>query len=152
MIIITDGENHEDDPVKNAEEAAKAGIVIHTIGIGSTEGVPVPVNRNGRRDYLKDIDGNTVITKLDEDILKKTAVAANGSYVRASNSNIGLDEIFSEIRKMKKQELESTMYTEYNDQFQIFAAITILLLLIEFIIMDRKNRRLANIRLFKFRV
>ena len=108
---------------------AKAGIVIHTIGIGSTEGVPVPVTINGRKDFLKDVEGNTVITKLDEDILKKIAMITNGNYVRASNSNIGLDQIFSEIRKMKKQELESTMYTEYNDQFQIFAAIALLLLI-----------------------
>jgi Ca-activated chloride channel family protein len=152
MIIITDGENHEDEPVTIAEEASKAGIIIHTIGIGSTEGVPVPVTINGKKDYLKDSDGNTVITKLDEEILKKIALSANGSYVRASNSNIGLDEIFKEIKKMKKQELESTIYTEYNDQFQIFAAITILLLMIDFIIMERKNRRLTNIRLFKFNV
>ena len=152
MIIITDGENHEDDPVPAAEEAFKAGIVIHTIGIGSTEGVPVPVIINGKKDYLKDVDGNTVITKLDEDILKKIAISSNGSYVRASNSNIGLDQIFNEIKKLKKQEMESTMYTEYNDQFQIFAAISLILLFAEFIIMDRKNRRLANIRLFKFKV
>ena len=152
MIVITDGENHEDNPVTSAEEASKAGIIIHTIGIGSTEGVPVPVIKNGKRDYLKDVDGNTVISRLDEDILKKIAVSGNGSYVRASNSNIGLDEIFSDIKKMKKQELESTMYTEYNDQFQIFTAITILLLLAEFVIMDRKNRKLINIRLFKFKV
>ena len=152
MIIITDGENHEDNPVTSAEEASKAGIIIHTIGIGSTEGVPVPVIKNSKKEYLKDVDGNTVISRLDEDILKKIAVSGNGSYVRASNSNIGLDEIFSDIKKMKKQELESTMYTEYNDQFQIFAAITILLLLAEFVIMDRKNRKLINIRLFKFKV
>jgi Ca-activated chloride channel family protein len=152
MIIITDGENHEDDPVKNAEDAAKAGIVIHTIGIGSTEGVPVPVMNNGKKEYLKDAGGNTVITKLDEEILKKIAISTNGSYVRASNSNIGLDEIFSEIRKMKSQELESTMYTEYNDQFQFFAALALFLLLVDFIVMERKNRRLANIRLFKFNI
>ncbi len=152
IIIITDGENHEDDPVSNAEEASKTGIIIHTIGIGSTEGVPVPVNVNGRKDFLKDVDGNTVITKLDEDILKKVALSSGGSYVRASNSNIGLDEIFGEIKKMKKQELESTMYTEYNDQFQIFAALMIFLLVLDFIVMERKNRRLANIRLFKYKV
>jgi Ca-activated chloride channel family protein len=152
MIIITDGENHEDDPLAAAEEASKAGVVIHTIGIGSEEGVPIPVNAGGKKDYLKDADGNTVITKLDEDILKKIAISTSGSYVRASNSNIGLDEIFNEIRKMKKEELESTMYTEYNDQFQIFAAVSLLLLLVEFVIMDRKNRRLANIRLFKFKI
>jgi Ca-activated chloride channel family protein len=72
--------------------------------------------------------------------------------VRASNSNIGLDEIFSDIKKMKKQDLESTMYTEYNDQFQVFAAIALFILIVDFIIMERKNRRLANIRLFKFKV
>lgn len=152
IVIITDGENHEDDPVKEAEEASKAGIVIHTIGIGSTEGVPIPVMNNGKKDYLKDIDGNTVVTKLDEDILKKIALSTNGNYVRASNSNIGLDEIFNGIKKMKKQDLESAMYTEYNDQFQIFTAIALILLLADFIIMERKNRRLANIRLFKFKV
>lgn len=152
MIIITDGENHEDDPIISAEEASKAGIIIHTIGIGSIEGVPVPVTLNGKKDYLKDVEGSTVITKLDEEILQKIAISSNGNYVRASNSNIGLDEIFREIKKMKKQELESTMYTEYNDQFQIFAAIAIFLLIIDFIIMERRNRRLANIRLFKFKI
>jgi Ca-activated chloride channel homolog len=138
--------------VKDAEDAAKSGIVIHTIGIGSTEGVPVPVVTNGHRDYLKDQDGNTVVTRLDEDILKKIALSTGGNYVRASNSNIGLDEIYAQIKRMKKQELESTMYTEYNDQFQIFAAIALFLLVVDFIIMDRRNRRLANIRLFKFKV
>jgi Ca-activated chloride channel family protein len=152
IIIITDGENHEDDPLKNAAEASKAGIVIHTIGIGSTDGVPIPFMNNGKRDYLKDADGNTVITKLDEDILKKIALSTNGNYVRANNSNIGLDEIFAQIKKMKKQDLESTMFTEYNDQFQIFAAIALFLIAIDFIIMERKNRRLVNIRLFKFKV
>ena len=152
LIIITDGENHEDDPVAAAEEASKAGIVIHTIGIGSAEGVPIPMTINGKRDYLKDKDGNTVITKLDEDILKKIALSANGTYVRASNSNIGLDEIFNKIKSMKSQELESTMYTEYNDQFQIFAAVAFLLLLADFLVMERKNRKLVNIRLFRFKI
>ncbi|MBN2862745.1 MAG: VWA domain-containing protein [Bacteroidales bacterium] len=150
MIIITDGENHEDDPLEKAAEASKSGIIVHTIGIGSSEGVPVPVIINGKRDYLRDPDGNTVITKLDEDILKKIAVSAGGNYVRASSSNIGLDEIYGEVKKMKKQDLESTMYTEYNDQFQIFTVIALFFLIMDFIIMDRKNRKLANIRVFKF--
>ena len=152
MIIITDGENHEDDPVTKAKEASEAGIVIHTIGIGSPQGVPVPIVSGGKLDYLKDKDGNSVITRLDEDILKKIAVTAKGSYVRASTSNIGLDEIYGEIRKMKTQEMESTMYTEYNDQFQIFAVAAIFLLVVEFLIKDRKNRKLANIKLFKFKL
>ncbi len=152
MIIITDGENHEDDPVAAATEASKAGIVIHTIGIGSVEGVPVPVPTGNRTDYLKDNEGNTVITRLDEDILKKIAITASGNYVRASNTNIGLDEIFNEIRKMRKQELESKMYTEYNDQFRIFAIMALLFLFIEFMIMERKNRKLANIKLFRYKI
>lgn len=152
MVVITDGENHEDNPVEAAEEAAKAGVIIHTIGIGSTGGVPIPMSSGGRKDYLKDAEGNTVISRLDEEILKKIAVSTGGTYVRASNTNIGLDEIFNDIRKMKTQELESTVYTEYNDQFQLFAAIALLFLLVDYIIMERKNRRMANIRLFKFRI
>lgn len=152
MVVITDGENHEDNPVEAAEEAAKAGVIIHTIGIGSTGGVPIPMSSGGRKDYLKDAEGNTVISRLDEEILKKIAVSTGGTYVRASNTNIGLDEIFNDIRKMKTQELESTVYTEYNDQFQLFAAIALLFLLGDYIIMERKNRRMANIRLFKFRI
>jgi Ca-activated chloride channel family protein len=152
MIIITDGENHEDDPVAAAEEASKAGIVIHTIGIGSPQGVPVPLTTGGRQDYLKDNEGNTVITKLEEETLKKISAETGGTYIRASSSSIGLEEIFKDIRKMKKEELESKMFTEYNDQFQFFAAIALLLILLELIIMDRKNRKLADIRLFKFKI
>jgi Ca-activated chloride channel family protein len=152
IIIITDGENHEDDPVASAEKASKMGIVIHTIGIGSTDGVPVPLGTGGKRDYLKDADGSTVITRLDEDILKKIAVSANGNYVRASNSNIGLDEIFNDIRKMKKEDLESTMYTEYNDQFQIFTAVALFFLILDIMIMERKNRKLQDVKLFRFRI
>lgn len=152
MIIITDGENHEDDPVSMASEASKSGIIIHTVGIGSSEGVPVPLTQNGRKDYLKDADGNTVITKLDEDVLKKIALNARGNYVRANNTSIGLEEIFGQIRKMKTQEMESKMFTDYNDQFQIFAAFSIFFLLLDFVIMDRKNRKLANIKLFSFKL
>jgi len=152
MVIITDGENHDDDPMADAREAAKQGIVIHTIGIGSTQGVPIPVYTGGRMDYLKDRDGKIVITKLDEDILKGIALTTGGNYVRATNSSIGLEEIYNGIGKMKQEELESKMYTEYNDQFQIFASIALVFMLIEYLIMDRRNRKLANIRLFKFKI
>jgi Ca-activated chloride channel family protein len=152
LIIITDGENHEDDPVARAKDAAADGIVIYTIGIGSPEGVPISLNINGKTDFMKDPDGNTVITRLDENILKEIAITANGKYVRANNSNIGLDQIFNDIRKLKKQELEGTVYTEYNDQFQIFAGLSLLILLIDFLIMDRKNRKLSNLKLFRYRI
>ena len=152
IIVITDGENHEDDPVEAAAEAAEVGVVVHTIGIGSSDGVPIQMTVNGKKEYLKDDDGNTVITKLDEDILQKTAIAGGGSYVRASNSNLGLEEVYSEIRKMKQQEMESVMYTEYNDQYQIFAAIALLFLFVDTLIMNRKNRKLSKIRLFKVKI
>jgi Ca-activated chloride channel family protein len=152
MIIITDGENHEDDPVAAAKEAAEAGIVIHTIGIGSPEGVPIMLNINGRREYMKDHEGNTVITKLNENILKEIAITANGKYVRATATNLGIEQIFSEIRKMKKQELEGTMYTEYNDQFQIFAGLALLLIVADFLIMERKNKKLSGLRLFRIKI
>jgi Ca-activated chloride channel family protein len=151
IIIITDGENHEDDPIVKAKEAAKSGIIIHTIGIGSTEGVPISL-ANGKKDFLKDSEGNTVITKLDENILKEIATSANGRYVRANNSNIGLDDVYNEIKKLKKQELEGKMFTEYNDQFQIFAGVVLMFLLIDFMVMERKNRRLSNLRVFKIRL
>ncbi len=151
MIIITDGENHEDDPLKAAGEAVNSGITIHTIGIGSVDGVPIPVTGPGNTDFLKDADGNTVITRLDEEMLKKIAMETGGSYIRASNSSIGLEQIFSDIRKMKSSELESTKYTEYNDQYQIFLAVALFLLLTEYLIMERKNRKLANLKLFSFR-
>ncbi|NLN29995.1 MAG: VWA domain-containing protein [Bacteroidales bacterium] len=152
MIIISDGENHEDDPVAAAAEASRAGIVIHTIGIGSPEGVPVPVHTGGRKEYLKDHEGNTVITKLDEETLKKIAVSTSGTYIRAGISGLGLDEVYNEIRKMKKQDMESKMYTEYNDQFRFFAIAALIFLFAEFIIMDRKNRKLANIKLFSYKL
>ena len=152
IIVITDGENHLADPVSAATAAAEAGIVVHTIGIGSADGVPIQMTVNGRREYLKDNDGNTVITKLDEDVLRRVAMAGGGSYVRASSSNLGLEEVYGEIRKMKQQEMESVMYTEYNDQFQVFAAIALLLLLADSLIMDRKNRKLSKIRLFKVKI
>lgn len=148
MIIITDGENHEDDAIALAKRAAEAGIVIHTIGIGSANGVPIQITTNGTTDYLKDREGNTVITKLDETILQQIAMTTGGSYVRANNTNIGLEDIYNNIRNMEQQELGSTIYTEYNDQYQIFAAIALLFLIVEFFIMTRKNHKLSKIKLF----
>lgn len=148
LVIITDGENHEDDPLPLAGEASERGIVIHTIGIGSASGVPVPVSTGGRKDYLKDNEGNTVITRLDEEILRQIAFTTGGNYVRASNTNIGLNTIFDEISSMKQQEMEGTMYTEYDDQFQILAALALFCLLLDIIIMERKNRKLSKINLF----
>ncbi|MBS0010608.1 MAG: VWA domain-containing protein [Bacteroidales bacterium] len=152
LIIITDGENHEENPMQMARQAAEKGVVIHTIGIGSSTGVPVPVISKGRKDYLKDNEGNTVITKLDENILKEIAFTSGGKYVKASNTNIGLNTIFNEISSMKQQELEGTMYTEYDDRFRILALLALVLLVLDILIMERKNRRLSKIKLYDVRI
>ena len=146
LIIITDGENHEGDAVEKAREAAKAGIVISTIGIGSPDGTPVPVTVNGKTDYLKDAEGNTVISKLDETTLKEIASAASGRYVRANTTSLGLNEIYNDIGKMKKSETSSVMYTDYNDQFMIPALIMLVLIIAEIFIMDRKNYSFRNLK------
>jgi Ca-activated chloride channel family protein len=145
LIIITDGENHEDDPVGQAREAAEKGIVVHTIGIGSPGGSPVPVKAGGGTDYLKDSEGNTVISKLDEKSLQEIASVTGGRYVRASNTSIGLAEIYNDIGRMKKSEINSVMYTEYNEQFLIPAAILFVLLLADILISDRKNHLLRKL-------
>ena len=149
IIVITDGENHEDDAVTAAKNATDKGIIVHTIGMGLPQGSPIPVLRNGQKEYLKDRDGNVVITKLDEQTLEKIASAGNGIYIRANNAQIGLDTLFDEINKMQKEEVESRVYSEYDDQFQFLFAVGILLLLFEFVILERKNRYLKNIKLFR---
>ncbi|HPF52358.1 MAG TPA: VWA domain-containing protein [Draconibacterium sp.] len=149
IIVITDGENHEDDAVAAAKSAADDEIVVHTIGMGLPSGSPIPVLRNGQTEYLKDRDGNVVVTKLNEQMLEKIAAAGKGIYVRANNAQVGLNSLFDEINKMQKQEMETRTYSEYDDQFQYFFAVGLFLLLLEFVILDRKNKYLKNIHLFK---
>ncbi len=148
IIIITDGENHEDDAISAAKDAADNGMIVHTIGMGLPQGSPIPVLRSGRKEYLKDRDGNVVITKLDETMLEQIATAGNGIYVRANNAQIGLNTLFDEINKLEKSEMDTLVYSEYEDQFQYFFAIALFLIVLEFFILDRKNRYLKNIKLF----
>ncbi|MFW5831411.1 MAG: VWA domain-containing protein [Prolixibacteraceae bacterium] len=148
IVVITDGENHEDDAVAATENAVENNIVVHTIGMGLPSGSPIPVLRNGQKDYLKNNDGEVVITRLNEQMLEQIAAAGNGIYVRANNAQVGLNALFDEINKMEKAEMESLAYSEYDDQFQYFFAIGLLLILLEFVILERKNRYLKNIRLF----
>ena len=102
IVVITDGENHEDDAVSAAKNAVENGIVVHAIGMGLPQGSPIPVLRNGQKDYLKDKDGKVVVTKLNEQMLEQIAAAGNGIYVRANNAQVGLNALFDEINKMEK--------------------------------------------------
>jgi Ca-activated chloride channel family protein len=148
IVIITDGENHEDDAISSAKAAVEEGIIVHTIGMGLPSGSPIPVLRGGQTDYLKDRDGNVVVTKLNEQMLEQISAAGEGIYVRANNAQVGLNALFDEINKMEKQEMETRSYSEYDDQFQWFFAVGLFLLLLEFIILERKNKYLKNIKLF----
>ena len=149
IVIITDGENHEDDAVEEVKSAVEKGVVVHTIGMGSPGGAPIPVYHNGVRvGFLQDENGNTVVTKLDEDMLQKIADAGKGKFVRATNNDDGLGIILKEINSLEKKEFGSKMFTDYEDQYQYFIGVTLILLLLEFAISERKNKWIQKMNLF----
>jgi len=150
IIVITDGENHEDDAMNAAIEASDKGVIVNTIGMGSEKGGPIPVYKNGAQiDFRKDNAGNTVVTKLNEPMLKEIAIAGNGSYVRASNAKGGLDKIMSEIDKMEKKEFGSKSFKDYEDRFQIFLIIALFLIVLESFISNRRSTKLDGLNLFE---
>ena len=152
IVIISDGEDHENgDAVKAAQEAIKHGIKIYTIGMGLDEGAPIPLyNQYGKRTgYKKDKEGNVVITKLDDNILRQLAEIGDGIYVRASNSNVGLDKIYDDISKAKKSEIEAKVFTDYDDQFQWFIGSAIILLIIEILISSGKRKWESHFKFFE---
>ena len=137
IIVITDGENHEDDAVAAATQAAEAGAKVYTIGVGSAEGQPIPMAGG----LLKDKEGNIVVTKLDEDTLKEIAKAGGGAYVRAGNDEFGLTPIIEDIRKMQDEEFNSVMFEEYDEQFMYFLGAAFVLFVLEMLIGERRSRR-----------
>jgi Ca-activated chloride channel family protein len=150
LIIITDGENHEGNAVDLATAANDAGIIVHTIGMGLSKGAPIPeYNQYGQKDYRTDNQGNVVISKLDEDMLKKIAVSGGGKYIRANNTKTGLNALFDELNQMEKAEMEVKAYAEYEEQYQYFVGFALLILLIEFFILFKKNKRLSSVNIFK---
>lgn len=148
IIIISDGENHEDNPVEAAETAAKKGITVNVVGVGSTNGVPIPVVEGGQKNYLKDNQGNVVITKMNDKMLSEIASAGNGQFVAASGADMGLDVIMDEVSKLKKAEYKAKLYTDYEDQYQWPLALAFLFLFLEFVILEKKNPWLKRIQLF----
>ena len=142
IIIISDGEDHENgDAVKAAQDAAKRNIKVYTIGMGLEEGAPIPIyNQYGKKTgYKKDKEGNIIITKLDDNLLRQIAEIGDGIYVRASNSNVGLDKIYEDISKATKSEIEAKVFTDYDDQFQWFVGAAIILLIIEILLSSGKR-------------
>ena len=151
IIIITDGENHDDEAISSAKIAQEQNIYIHTLGMGLTKGGPIPIyNKYGSTsEFRKDREGNIIITKLNETILKEIAQAGMGTYIRANNSKSGLSVLFDEINKMEKKEIGTMIFTNYKDRFQIFISISLVLLILNLIILQRKNNWKTNINLVK---
>jgi Ca-activated chloride channel family protein len=141
LILITDGENHEGDVMKLAEEAERQGVIIHCVGIGSPEGVPIPqaADQLGSSGFKKDREGQVVMSKLDEVSLEKIALQTNGKYYRASSGENELDKIYDEIAKMDKKELGSLQYTQFEDRFQYILIFVILILAVEVLIPERRK-------------
>ena len=137
VIVITDGENHEDDPVAAAKQAAEMGVRVYTIGVGSPEGKPIPMDG----ELLKDKDGEIVVTRLDEKVLQDVAQAGNGLYVRAGNSEFGLNPIIENIDRMEDEKYSSIVFEEYDEQFMYFLGIALFFFVLEMLIGDRRSRK-----------
>jgi Ca-activated chloride channel family protein len=149
LVIITDGENHEDDAMAAARIAQEKGIIVHTIGMGSSEGAPIPIMHNKVSvGFKKDRNGNVVMSRLDESVLSKIALEGGGKFIRATNSDDGLNAIVKEISKMEKTEFGAKMITDYEDRFQYFLGAGLLLLLLEFLISERRSKLFSQFRLF----
>ena len=136
IILITDGENHEDDAVAAARMAAEVGIKVFCIGVGSPEGKPIPYGPNG--DLMKDKDGNIVVTKLNEKVLEEVAIAGGGAYVRAGNAEFGLNPIIDELKQLQQQQFKSVVFEDFEEQYMYFFGIALVFLLLEFFVGNRR--------------
>lgn len=146
LIVITDGENHEDDALGMAEEAAEEGIFVNTIGMGSVDGAPIPIYENGRRvGYRKDRSGETVVTKLNEGMLRQIAATGNGRFIRASGADLDLKAILDDLEKIEKTKFDTKVFTDYEDQFQWFFGASLFLLVAESLISYRKNKWIGKL-------
>ena len=137
IIVITDGENHEDDAVEAAKQVASTGIRIFTVGVGSVQGQPIPMDG----ELMKDKDGNIVVTRLDEETLKRIASAGNGAYVHAGNDEFGLNPILDEIRKLEDERFNSTVFEEYDEQYMYFFAAALFFFVLEMLLGERRAKR-----------
>lgn len=151
IIIITDGENHDEEAIKSAEKANEVGIFVHTLGMGLSIGAPISIYNQNRiqTGYRKDKEGNTVVSKLNENLLMQIAKAGKGTYVRANNSESGLPTLFTEINKMEKKEIGTMIFTEYKDRFQWFMGLALLFLILDLMLLPRENKWSNRINFYK---
>ena len=147
IVLITDGENHEGGAIEAAQEAAKKGMRVFVLGVGLPDGSPIPVE--GTNEFRRDKDGNVVVTRLNEQMCQEIAKAGNGIYVRVDNTNNAERALNAEINKLAKADVETQVFTEFDEQFQVLAWLAILLLAADLMILNRKNPLFKNVKLFK---
>ena len=148
IIVITDGENHEGGAIEAAQEAAEKNMQVFILGVGSPNGSPIPVER-GSNDFRRDKNGEVIVTKLNEAMCQEIAKAGNGVYIRVDNSNSAEKILNEQIAKLAKSDVESQVFTEFDEQFQALAWLILILLVVEMLILERKNPLFKNVRLFK---
>ncbi|MCD8281622.1 MAG: VWA domain-containing protein [Prevotella sp.] len=148
IVVITDGEDHEGGAAEAAQDAYKKGMNVFILGIGDTRGAPIPTGEGG---YMTDLSGNTVMTALNEDMCREIAQAGKGRYIHVDNTNSARELLGEQLTRLQKGEVDSVIYSEYNEQFQAIGIVVLLLLVIEVIILEVKNPLLRNIKVFKAR-
>ncbi len=147
IILITDGESHEDNAIATAERAKAQGVKIFTIGIGTPEGAPISIDG----EFIKDEEGNMVVSKLNEAMLEEIASISEGGYIKATKQDIGLDEVIRTINSLEKGELSMVKFEEYNELFQYLIALAMLLLSMEFYLLERRSKVLGRFNIFRER-
>ena len=144
VILVTDGENHEDDALKAAERAAERGVKVYTIGIGTPEGAPINIDG----DFIRDSEGEIVVSKLDETTLQKIAATTEGAYIRATSASVGVQEIVDMINRTEKSKFKTEIFEEYDEKYHIPLVAALVLLLVELLVLPRRNRVLSKFNLF----
>lgn len=146
IIIITDGEDHEGGALEAAKAAKAAGKRVYVLGVGSTQGAPIPVSGSG--DYMKDHTGNTVMSALNEQMCREVAQAGGGVFIHVENNSRAQDQLDVELDKLSKKEIDSTIYSDFDEQFMAFAILALVVLMIEICLMESKNPLLKGVTLF----
>ena len=146
IILITDGEDNEGGALEAVKEAKEKGVYVFILGVGDSKGAPIPL---GNGEYLKDNHGQTVMTALNENMCKEIAQAGSGTYIHIDNTSLAQEQLNNELSKLQKGDSDAVVYSEYNEQFQIVALLSFILLLIEVFLLERKNRLFKRFNLFK---
>ena len=146
IILITDGEDNEGGALEAVKEAKEKGVNVFILGVGDSKGAPIPL---GNGEYLKDNHGQTVMTALNEKMCKEIAQAGSGTYIHIDNTSLAQEQLNNELSKLQKGDSDAVVYSEYNEQFQIVALLSFILLLIEVCLLERKNPLFKRFNLFK---